>query len=50
MLSQEAIDDFKKKWYSFEEIQRVSDSLKKIKDWKVFSKSQAREIIYNFSI
>jgi len=32
-LSKEAMEDFKKNWYSYEEIQRMSDSLEHIEKW-----------------
>ena len=46
MLSKKAIEELKKS-YSFEEIQRISNSLDKIESWKIFSKEEARAFIDN---
>jgi hypothetical protein len=37
MLSKEAIDDFKSDWYTFEEIQRINESLESIEkgEWLI---------------
>lgn len=44
MLSTEAREDLKTDC-SFEEIQRISKSLEKIKSWKVLSKKQVDDFI-----
>lgn len=46
MLSQEEIEAFKKDWYSFEEIQRINQSLERFeKDWIAYDLDEAFAII-----
>lgn len=46
MLTQEEIEAFKKAWYSFEEIQRIIESLKSFEEtWISYSMEEAFEIV-----
>ena len=48
MLTQEEVDAFKKAWYSFEEIQRINESLKEFeKTWISYSLDEAFEMVNN---
>lgn len=46
MLSQEAIDDLKQDC-TFEEIQRISESLDKIDEWKTLTQEEMTSFINN---
>ncbi len=46
MLSKDAMEDLKKD-YTFEEIQKISISLRKVREWKVLSKKQVKNFIDN---
>jgi len=48
MLTQEEIEAFKKAWYSFEEIQRIIESLKNFEEtWISYSMEEAFEMVNN---
>lgn len=47
MLTNEEVEAFKKAWYSFEEIQRINESLKSIENWDVFTEEEAKDYINN---
>lgn len=46
MLSQEEIDAFKNEWYTYEEIQRVEESLKHFEEnWEAYDMEEAFEMV-----
>ena len=43
MLTQEERKIFQERWYSFEEIQKISDSYDAIEKWEVISEEEAKK-------
>jgi hypothetical protein len=46
MLSKEAIENLKKDWYTFEEIQSINDSLNDIDQWNVVDFEKVIDLFY----
>lgn len=46
MLTQEEINSFKERWYTFEEIERIKSGIKNMEEWKTVSEEVFWKKVY----